>query len=145
MNSERIQTQIETYTASLPQAVRSPNSAQFGMLLSLIASKQEVYYPQSRQAASSQSEFTLPAADTLTYPEPNTLFDRDLVGRLNHSVAENERGEYAYLVSHLDVKARIPVRTGLKNDQFAQVALASLGGHMLEQITAAHKGFEAVA
>ncbi|WP_036519600.1 hypothetical protein [Nitrincola sp. A-D6] len=46
MQNDRIMNEVfvnrvEGYTANLPQAVRSPNSAQFGMLLSLIASSDE--------------------------------------------------------------------------------------------------------
>ena len=46
MQTELIQQRIENYTADLPQAVQSSNGAQFAMLLSLIASNQEVYTPQ---------------------------------------------------------------------------------------------------
>lgn len=133
---------VEGYTANLPQAVRSPNSAQFGMLLSLIASSHERYSAEGR-AGAADSSFQLP--DKPVYPEPDSLFNRDLVGRLNHSVTAQESGEFAYLVSHLNVKTLMPLNTPIKNDRFAQVSLASLGGHMLEQISAAREGFQAVA
>lgn len=133
---------VEGYTANLPQAVRSPNSAQFGMLLSLIASSHERYSAEAR-AGAADSSFQLP--DKPVYPEPDSLFNRDLVGRLNHSVTAQEPGEFAYLVSHLNVKTLMPLNTPIKNDRFAQVSLASLGGHMLEQISAAREGFQAVA
>jgi hypothetical protein len=134
---------VEGYTANLPQAVRSPNSAQFGMLLSLIASSHERYSAESRAGTSADGSFKLP--EKPVYPEPDSLFNRDLVGRLNHSVTAQELGEFAYLVSHLNVKTLMPLNAPIKNDRFAQVSLASLGGHMLEQISAAREGFQAVA
>lgn len=134
---------VEGYTANLPQAVRSPNSAQFGMLLSLIASSHERYAAEARSGAAADGGFQLPGKPV--YPEPDSLFNRDLVGRLNHSVTAQEPGEFAYLVSHLNVKTLMPLNTPIKNDRFAQLSLASLGGHMLEQISAAKVGFQAVA
>ena len=134
---------VEGYTANLPQAVRSPNSAQFGMLLSLIASSHERYTSETRAAAVSGDGFQLPGKPV--YPEPDSLFNRDLVGRLNHAVTAKETGELAYLVSHLNVKTLMPLNSPIRNDRFAQVSLASLGGHMLEQISAAREGFQALA
>lgn len=146
MSIEKIQANIETYTSILPQAVRSPNSASFGFLLSLIASNQErVFQPVP---AASQGGFTL-ASDS-KYPHPDTLFTHEIVGRLNHSINHHERGEYAYLVSHLDVRSRMPESgSAVNNDRFAQLGLASLGGQMLAQIEDSRKNalptFSAVA
>jgi len=146
MSIEKIQANIETYTSILPQAVRSPNSASFGFLLSLIASNQErAFQPVS---AASQGRFTL-ASDS-KYPHPDTLFTHEIVGRLNHSINHHERGEYAYLVSHLDVRSRMPESgSAVNNDRFAQLGLASLGGQMLAQIEDSRKNalptFSAVA
>jgi|GEM_PF-1314036 len=148
MPNERITNEVflnrvEGYTANLPQAVRSPNSAQFGMLLSLIASSNERYSSEARATAAADGNFQLPGKTV--YPEPDSLFDRDLVGRLNHAVTAQETGEFAYLVSHLNVKTLMPLNSPIRNDRFAQLSLASLGGHMLEQISAAKDGFQAVA
>ncbi|EXJ12097.1 hypothetical protein [Nitrincola nitratireducens] len=147
MSIEKIQANIETYTSILPQAVRSPNSASFGFLLSLIASNQErVFQPVP---AASQGEFAL-ASESKKYPHPDTLFTHEIVGRLNHSINHHERGEYAYLVSHLDVRSRMPESgSAVNNDRFAQLGLASLGGQMLAQIEDSRKSdfpsFSAVA
>lgn len=148
MQNDRITTEVflnrvEGYTANLPQAVRSPNSAQFGMLLSLIASSHERYSSEAKVGADRQGGFELP--EKPVYPEPDSLFNRDIVGRLNHSVTAKQPGEFAYLVSHLNIKTLMPLNTPIKNDRFAQVSLASLGGQMLEQISAAKEGFQAVA
>lgn len=134
---------VESYTANLPQAVRSPNSAQFGMLLSLIASSHERFSAEARSIESAPGRFQLPGKSV--YPVPDSLFNRDLVERLNHSVTAQEAGEFAYLVSYLNVKMLMPLNSPIENDHFAQVSLASLGGHMLEQISAAREGFQAVA
>ncbi|WP_417581696.1 hypothetical protein [Nitrincola sp.] len=143
ITSEVFLNRVEGYTANLPQAVRSPNSAQFGMLLSLIASSHERYSSDASATAGADGGFQLPSKPV--YPEPDSLFNRDLVGRLNHSVTAQEPGEFAYLVSHLNVKTLMPLNSPIRNDRFAQISLASLGGHMLEQISAAREGFQAVA
>lgn len=134
---------VEGYTSSLPQAVRAPNSADFGMLLSLIASSHERGSQTQSAANTSAGEFSLPGKPE--YINPDSLFNTHLVGRLNQSVTQQQTGEFAYLVSYLQVKAETPVNRPLTNDRFAQVSLASLGGLMLDQITAAREGFEAVA
>lgn len=134
---------VEGYTSSLPQAVRSPNSAEFGMLLSLIASSHERSASTPSASAKAGSEFTLPGK--LQYPNPDSLFNTQLVGRLNQSVTDQQTGEFAYLVSYLHVKTETPLNRPLMNDRFAQLSLASLGGLMLDQITASREGFRAVA
>lgn len=120
MQTDAIQTRIEAYTASLPQAVQSPNSAQFAFLLSLIASNQEIYQPQSR--AETGSGFELPSS-ALSYPDPNELHTPEVVERLNHSINDHLPGDYAYLVSRLDTQARTPRAQALRSDRFEQVAL----------------------
>lgn len=121
MQTDAIQTRIETYTASLPQAVQSPNGAQFAFLLSLIASNQEIYRPQPQTA--SGSGFELPAVAPLSYPDPNELHTTEVVARLNHSINDHIPGDYAYLVSQLDTQARTPRAQSLRSDRFEQVAL----------------------
>lgn len=132
MRSEAIETRIERYTASLPQAVQSSNGAQFSLLLSLIASNQEIYRPES--GAESGSGFTLPERAESHYPDPNEFYTQALVGRLNQSVNEGQRGEYAYLVSQVDVQSHLPRRQRLAADTFAQVALGASGRIMLETV-----------
>ena len=134
---------VEGYTSGLPQAVRAPSSAEFGMLLSLIASTYEKGMTGASQPNQSSGEFTLPSKPE--YINPDRLFNTDLVKRLNHSVMDQQSGEFAYLVSYLQVKTETPIDRPLRNDRFAQLSLASLGGQMLAQITAAREGFQAVA
>lgn len=134
---------VEGYTSSLPQAVRAPSSAEFGMLLSLIASTYEKGPVAQSAPQRSGAEFSLP--DKLSYPNPDSFFNTELVGRLNQSVTQEQRGEFAYLVSYLQVKTETPINKPIRNDRFAQLSLASLGGQMLEQISAAREGFQTVA
>jgi len=144
MQTEIIQTRIETYTASLPQAVQGGGGAQFGFLLSLIASNQERTPAPSNQEATGGGNFSLP--QTLSrYPDPNSLFSDEVVGRLNQSVNKRLRGEFAYLVSYLDIRAHTPQRAPLRNDHIAQMGLASLGGKMLAHIEQARSTLQAVA
>ena len=132
MKSEQIQQRIESYTAALPQAVQSPNGARFAMLLSLIASNQEIYRPPAG-AETPEERFEMDAS-TLTYPDPNELYSEDLVERLNHSINAGERGEYAYLVSYLDTRAQLPRNGAAAGDDFQQLALTSSGRMMLDTI-----------
>lgn len=147
MQTDRIediyQTRVENYTSSLPQAVRSPNSAQFGLLLSLIASNNELRHSSTGTATKGSGNFALP--EDLTYPTPESLYDKPLVKRFSESLLNDERGEFAYLVSHVTIKSQLPLNQSLPDDNFAKISHASLGGHLLEQITASKQGFEAVA
>ena len=141
MQTDAVQTRIEAYTASLPQAVQSPNSAQFAFLLSLIASNQEIYQPRSR--AESGSGFELPSS-SLTYPDPNELHTPEVVERLNHSINDHIPGDYAYLVSRLDTQARTPRAQTLRSDRFEQVALYA-ASELAGQIEAAKHTLRAEA
>lgn len=144
MQTEHIQQRIETYTADLPQAVQSSNGARFAMLLSLIASSQEVYTPL-RRPATGDGSFALPEAGQLSYPDPNEFYTSEVVGRLNSSVNNYERGEFAYLVSHVDTHAHIPDQASSASDRFAQVALMSSGRMMLESIAQSRQSISATA
>ncbi len=121
MQTDSIQTRIETYTASLPQAVQSPNGAQFAFLLSLIASNQEIYRPQAQPAPG--EGFALPEAGVAGYPDPVQLHTPKVVDRLNHSINDPIPGDYAFMVSRLDVQSRTPRAQALASDRFEQVAL----------------------
>jgi hypothetical protein len=121
MQTDPIQTRIETYTASLPQAVQSANAAQFAFLLSLIAYNQEHYRPQAQTAPG--TGFELPPEASLSYPDLNELHTPEVVLRLNHSINDHLPGDYAYLVSYLDTRAKTPRAQALKSDRFEQVAL----------------------
>jgi len=133
MRSEAIETRIENYTARLSQAVQSSNGAQFSLLLSLIASNQELYQPGTATEASAAG-FALPESAASGYPDPNEFYTDELVGRLNQSVNAGLRGEYAYLVSQVDVQSHLPRRQRLAADSFAQVALAASGRIMLDTV-----------
>ncbi len=144
MQTEHIQQRIETYTADLPQAIQSSNGARFAMLLSLIASNQEAYTPL-RQPVSGDGSFELPDAERLTYRDPNEFYTSEVVGRLNSSVNNRERGEFAYLLSHVDTNAHIPDQASSAADNFAQVALMSSGRMMLESIAQSRQSISATA
>lgn len=120
MQTDRIQARIETYTASLPQAVQSPNGAQFAFLLSLIASNQEIYRPQPQPV--SGEGFALPEAAP-SYTDPVQLHTPRVVDRLNHSINDPIPGDYAFMVSRIDVQSRTPRAQALASDRFEQVAL----------------------
>lgn len=143
MQSEKIQARIETYTADLPRAVQSPNGAQFAMLLSLIASNQEIYEPQPAPATGDGS-FSL-ESQASRYPDPNEFYTQGVVDRLNRSVNAGERGEYAYLVSHIDVHSHLPRSGRLAADSFARVALETSGRMMLETVERSRKAIEVSA
>lgn len=134
MQADKIQNRIETYTASLPQAVQSPNGAQFAFLLSLIASNQEIYRPLQPLAPVGQG-FELPAQAALSYPDPIQLHTPEVVDRLNHSINDPNPGDYAFQVARLDVQSRIPRAQSLRSDRFEQVALyaaSSLAGEIAQ-------------
>lgn len=133
MRSEAIETRIENYTARLPQAVQSSNGAQFSLLLSLIASNQELYRPGAAAEAGAGG-FALPEPALSRYPDPNEFYTDELVGRLNQAVNAGLRGEYAYLVSQVDVQSQLPRRQRLAADSFAQVALEASGRIMLDTV-----------
>ena len=121
MQTDPIQTKIESYTASLPQAVHAPSGAQFAFLLSLIASTEEIHRPPAQ--AEPGSGFELPPNAALRYPDLNELHTPEVVSRLNHSINDHIPGDYAYLVSRLDTQARTPRAQALRSDRFEQVAL----------------------
>lgn len=143
MKSEQIQQRIETYTASLPQAVQAPNGASFAMLLSLIASNQEIYTPTAA-AVTGEDQFAL-APEPPLYPDPGELNTGEVVERLNQAINRDQPGEYAYLVSYLDTRAHMPRQSTAANDRFQQVALASSGRMMLEVIDQSRRAFHATA
>jgi hypothetical protein len=121
MQTDPIQTKIESYTASLPQAVHAPSGAQFAFLLSLIASTEEIHRPPAQGEPG--SGFELPPNAALRYPDLNELHTPEVVARLNRSVNDHLPGEYAYLVSWLDVQAHTPKAQPPRPDRFEQVAL----------------------
>lgn len=144
MITEQIQNRIETLTATLPQAVQSSNGAQFALMLSLISANQEIYTPQAASAVGDGS-FQLPQAEANHYPDPNEFYTPPVVDRLNHAVNGAEWGEYAYLVSQVDLQSRIPRSSRIATDQFEQVALQSSGRMMLETIEQSRRSFSAHA
>lgn len=141
MQTDRIQARIETYTASLPQAVQSPNGAQFAFLLSLIASNQEIYRPQARSAPA--EGFALPDA-AAGYPDPVQLHTPAVVDRLNHSINDPIPGDYAFMVSRLDVQSRTPRAQVLASDRFEQVALY-VASDLADQIVTARRSISVEA
>lgn len=132
MQTERIQQRIENYTADLPQAVQSSNGARFAMLLSLIASNQELYTPE-RPPATGDGSFQLEST-AQSYPDPNEFYTATVVDRLNRSINGGQRGEYAYLISHVDTNTHIPRQGRIAADTFERVALASSGRMMIDFI-----------
>jgi len=142
MQLEQIQSSIETYTSNLPQAVQAGQGAQFSMLLSLITASEQLK-PQ-QEAAASGAEFKLPETGN-KYPNPNDFYSAEVVDGLNRSVNQSRLGDHAYLRSLVDVKAKEPVASQAKADEFEKVALMSAGKLMLDHISASNSQFRASA
>ncbi|GGK78914.1 hypothetical protein [Amphritea balenae] len=142
MQIERIEQQIESYTSSLTHAVNEGRGAQFSMLLSLINNAEGLV---QKKAQASSTEFRLPEEEGLQYPDPDSLYSEELVGRLNRSVTETQQGEFAYLLSHLESRSASPVNVQLNQDYFAKVGLASAGRLMLDEIDRSGQQFSAQA
>lgn len=141
MQIERIEQRIEQYTSSLSQAVQEGRGAQFSMLLSLITASEDLAAKQSYRQTSS---FELPV-QTLSYPDPDSLYDEEIVGRLNQAVHNAQYGDLAYLRSHLDVRANTPANSAVVLDNFSKMGLASAGRLMLDELNRSAQRFEAVA
>jgi len=131
MQTDTIQSRIETYTCGLTPAVQSGNGAEFSLLLSLISVNQQQYRPQSPAPL---VESLQPAG--AVFPDPNALYTPELAGRLNRAVHDRQAGEVAMLCSYLDTAARTPAQARQARDQFEQVALMSSGRPLLDQIAA---------
>ncbi len=131
MQTEKIESRIESYTAGLTPAVQSGNGAQFSLLLSMIAINQQQYQPAPLAAQAGAEAFRLPASG---YPDPNGFYTDVLTERLNDAVHEQSGAEFAMLCSYLDTASRTPLQSRQGADQFEQVALMSSGRLMLSQI-----------
>ncbi|MFC6671407.1 hypothetical protein [Marinobacterium aestuariivivens] len=68
------------------------------------------------------------------YPDPREFYSDALTERLNRSVSERQRGEFAMLCSYVDTGSRTPRSGRQALDQFEQVALMSSGRLMLDRI-----------
>ena len=142
MQIDRIEQQIESYTSSLTRAVNDGQGAQFSMLLSLINNAEDL---SLRKAKVSGEGFELPEPEELAYQDPDSLYTADVVNRLNHSVAKEGLGDFAYLLSHIDHQTHRPVNESLAQDYFARVGLASAGRLMLNEIESSGQLFSAKA
>ncbi|MBQ0755663.1 MAG: hypothetical protein KBT54_01050 [Amphritea sp.] len=141
MQIERIEQRIETYTSSLAHAVNEGRGAQFSMLLSLINTAEDL--AQKKQASS--SGFSLPEAQSLEYPDPDSLYDGAVVERLNTAVHDVHQGDFAYLLSHIAFKTDTPTNVSTTEDHFARIGLASAGRLMLDEIDRSGQQFSAQA
>ncbi|MEH6577992.1 MAG: hypothetical protein V7731_13035 [Amphritea sp.] len=141
MQIDRIEQRIENYTSSLSQAVQEGRGAQFSMLLSLITASEDLAL---KQAVRGSEKFELPQ-QALSYPDPDSFYSQEIVGRLNRSVSEERLGDFAYLRSHLESQAETPEREALSMDDFSKMGLASAGRLMLDEINLSEQRFEAVA
>jgi len=142
MQTDRITNRIENYTGDLTQAVQGGNGAQFSMLLSLISTNQEFYRPETRRAGEG---FELPEPEVDTYVDPNELHTPAVVDRLNHSINDNIRGDYAYLVSHIAAESEMPRPSRRAADNFAKISLMSAGKLMLDEIEVSRQQIRASA
>ncbi|MGB0466654.1 MAG: hypothetical protein ACPGF7_03865 [Pontibacterium sp.] len=133
MQTEKIQNRIETYTSNLTQAVQGGSGAQFSMLLSMISTNQDLF--AFNADAQGGNGFELPEA-ALRYPGPNEFYNGEMVERLNISVNQHLRGEFAYINSYVETGARTPVNARRANDAFEKVALLTAGNSMLGEIEA---------
>jgi len=132
MQTDAIQSRIDTFTAGLTPAVQSGQGAQFSLLLSLISVNQQQYTPVPA-ASASVGGFRLPA---LTYPDPNSFYGDTLTARLNRSVRDQQRGEFALLCSYLDAVSRTPQPARRALERSEQVALMDAASQAPAQIEA---------
>jgi len=142
MQTERIQNRIESFTTNLTSAVQGGNGAQFSMLLSLISTNQEFYRPEQQRTG---GDFSLPEPEVDAYVDPNDLHTSEVVDRLNHSINDNIRGDYAYLVSHIHTESATPRSSRRAADNFAKVSLMSAGKLMLDEIAVSRQQIAATA
>lgn len=141
MQIERIEQRIESYTSSLAHAVNEGKGAQFSMLLSLINTTEDL--AQKKQTSS--TGFSLPEPQALEYPDPDSLYDGEVVQRLNTAVHDTHQGDFAYLLSHIAFKTATPTNVSTAADQFARIGLASAGRLMLDEIDRSGQQFSAQA
>ncbi|MGH1462966.1 MAG: hypothetical protein ACRBB6_13130 [Neptuniibacter sp.] len=141
MRTEQIQTKIEGYTSNLSHAVHSGNGAQFSMLLSMIHSNQMQLKPE---AVSSDAEFKLPEAETV-YPDPNELYDDQVVERLNNAIHDGLVGDFAYVNGYLYSHAHTPRQQQVASDNYAKIALMSTGKLMIDEIEESRQQIRAAA
>lgn len=141
MQIERIEQRIESYTSSLAHAVNEGKGAQFSMLLSLINTAEDL--AQKNQTAS--TGFSLPEPQGLEYPDPDTLYDDEVVERLNTAVHDTSQGDFAYMLSHIAFKTDTPINVSTVEDRFARIGLASAGRLMLDEIDRSGQQFSAQA
>ncbi|UTW03692.1 hypothetical protein KDX31_01220 [Amphritea atlantica] len=138
---EQLEQRIEGYTSSLTHAVNEGRGAQFSMLLSLISAAEY----QTQKGRTLTEGFSLPEPELLAYPDPDSLYTGEVAGRLNSAVSENNPGDFAYLLSHIDVQAHTPLRSASAADDFARIGLASAGRLMLDEIDRSGQQFSARA
>lgn len=134
MQTEKIQARIETYTSNLAQAVQSGSGAQFSLLLSMIATNQDL--PGTRPQAIGEG-FELPTTDN-QYPDPNDLYSADVAERMNVGINQDMRGEFAYACSYVETESLVPVKGRRLNDSLERLGLIS-GGAMLQEIASSHQ------
>ncbi len=132
MQTERIQSRIETYTSNLTQAVQGGSGAQFSLLLSMISANQDLF--ALAEPRPTGEGFALPEGQ-VRYPNPNEFYDGEVVERLNVSVHEDQRGEFAYVNSYIETGARTPVGARKAVDHLEKVAVLAAGGAMLDEIS----------
>ena len=133
MQTENIQTRIESYTSSLPQAVQASHGAQFALLLSLISTNQANTLQYTPVGIPEAANSTFSVAQSL-YLNENELHTPLLVERLNEAVNEHLEGDFAYLNSHIATLAERPRAAVPTADSFAKMALIANGALVLDQI-----------
>ncbi len=133
MQTEAIQTRIETYTSSLPQAVQAPHGAQFALLLSLISTNQANTAQYAPLAAPESSGAAFTISEPL-YLNESELHSPQLVERLNTAVHDHLEGDFAYVNSHIATLAERPRSPVASADSFAKMALIASGSLVLDQI-----------
>ncbi|WP_299197070.1 hypothetical protein [uncultured Amphritea sp.] len=138
---EQLEQRIETYTSSLAHAVNEGRGAQFSMLLSLINTTEY----QAQKSRTTTGGFSLPEPQSLEYPDADSLYTDEVVGRLNSAINKSNVGDFAYLLSHLSVQENTPVKSVSAADDFARIGLASAGRLMLSEIDHSGQQFSARA
>lgn len=141
MQIERIEQQIETYTSTLSHAVQNGQGAQFSMLLSMISASED----QAAKKVGSGGVFELPASEELSYPDPDSLYNEEIVGRLNTSVGSSNFADMAYVLSHVHAQAIMPENQALAADTYARIGLTSSRNLIISEIEESRSQFSAVA
>ena len=116
LRTEKIQARIEALTSSLPGAFESGNAGQFSLLLSMITANQSLYPGDSQPGP----EFSLDLK--AEKPRVEEVYTGEISERFTGALHAGERGEFAYLNSHVADAMERPPYQHRAVDHFSLVA-----------------------